>query len=383
MRSIFIEVQDQGVGIPENKRNSLFVRFEDHLNQRYFSRQSTGIGLSLVKELIDLHKGSIMVNSKPGKGSCFIVNLLKGKDHFEDSTEFLLEDIPGVISVEEVEMDENYLESIDANTERDQQVMLVVEDNLELRTFLRQLFSNEYVIYTAGNGMEGLSKASTISPDVIISDVMMPEMDGVDMVIALRKDISTSHIPIILLTAKTDIDSRLHGLEIGADDYITKPFSASYLKARIANLLQRRKDMQELFTSRLLEEVKPEKQEVEEHLLMTTQDQIFLEKLKGLIDKNMDNSDLLIDDLVKEMAVSRTIFFKKLKALTGLGPNEFVKEMRIKRAAQLLGNRDYNITQISYAVGINGSRYFSKCFKAKYGVTPSEYRENLFRDASL
>lgn len=141
--------------------------------------------------------------------------------------------------------------------------------------------------------------------------------------------------------------------------------------------------MQELFTSRLLEEVKPEKQEVEEHLLMTTQDQIFLEKLKGLIDKNMDNSDLLIDDLVKEMAVSRTIFFKKLKALTGLGPNEFVKEMRIKRAAQLLGNRDYNITQISYAVGINGSRYFSKCFKAKYGVTPSEYRENLFRDASL
>ena len=288
-----------------------------------------------------------------------------------------------MISVEEVEMDENYLESIDANTERDQQVMLVVEDNLELRTFLRQLFSNEYVIYTAGNGMEGLNKASTISPDVIISDVMMPEMDGVDMVIALRKDVSTSHIPIILLTAKTDIDSRLHGLEIGADDYITKPFSASYLKARIANLLQRRKDMQELFTSRLLEEVKPEKQEVEEHLLMTTQDQIFLEKLKGLIDKNMDNSDLLIDDLVKEMAVSRTIFFKKLKALTGLGPNEFVKEMRIKRAAQLLGNRDYNITQISYAVGINGSRYFSKCFKAKYGVTPSEYRENLFRDASL
>lgn len=383
VRSIFIEVQDQGVGIPENKRNSLFVRFEDHLNQRYFSRQSTGIGLSLVKELIDLHKGSIMVNSKPGKGSCFIVNLLKGKDHFEDSTEFLLEDIPGVISVEEVEMDENYLESIDANTERDQQVMLVVEDNLELRTFLRQLFSNEYVIYTAGNGMEGLNKASTISPDVIISDVMMPEMDGVDMVIALRKDVSTSHIPIILLTAKTDIDSRLHGLEIGADDYITKPFSASYLKARIANLLQRRKDMQELFTSRLLEEVKPEKQEVEKHLLMTTQDQIFLEKLKGLIDKNMDNSDLLIDDLVKEMAVSRTIFFKKLKALTGLGPNEFVKEMRIKRAAQLLGNRDYNITQISYAVGINGSRYFSKCFKAKYGVTPSEYRENLFRDASL
>ena len=175
----------------------------------------------------------------------------------------------------------------------------------------------------------------------------------------------------------------MHGLEIGAADYITKPFSASYLKARIANLLQRRKDMQELFTSRLLEEVKPEKQEVEEHLLMTTQDQIFLEKVKGLIDKNMDNSDLLIDDLVKEMAVSRTIFFKKLKALRGLGPNEFVKEMRIKRAAQLLGNRDYNITQISYAVGINGSRYFSKCFKAKYGVTPSEYRENLFRDASL
>ena len=378
LHEVFIEVQDQGVGIAESKRGSLFVRFEDHLNQKYFSQQSSGIGLSLVKELVDLHKGSITVDSVPGKGSRFVVNLLKGKEHFDDSTEFLLEDMPEVIPAEVAEADGSTLEEAGANSERSGQVMLLVEDNLELRTFLRQLFADAYMVYVAGNGREGLNKASNISPDIIISDVMMPEMDGVDMVTALRKDVATSHIPVVLLTAKTDIDSRLHGLEIGADDYITKPFSASYLKARIANLLQRRRDMQELFTSRLLEETKSGKQQAEKTLQMTVQDQLFIEKLKDLIDRNMDNSDLLIDDLVKDMAVSRTIFFKKLKALTGFGPNEFVKEMRIRRAAQLMENRDYNITQISYMVGINGSRYFSKCFKAKYGMTPSEYREKLF-----
>lgn len=378
-KKVIIEVQDQGIGIPENKRSSLFIRFEDHLNQKYFSQQSSGIGLSLVKELVELHKGTIMVDSAPGKGSRFIVDLLKGKEHFDASTEFLLEDISETVTAELPETDENLLDITFEDSNRGKAVMLLVEDNLELRTFLNQLFSDEFMVYMADNGVEGLSKASNVNPDIIISDVMMPEMDGVDMVIALRKEVSTSHIPIVLLTAKTDLDSRLHGLEIGADDYITKPFSASYLKARIANLLQRRKDMQALFTSRLLEEVKPEKQEMEKCLQMTAQDETFLEKLKDLIDRNMDNSDLLIDDLAREMAVSRTVFFNKLKALTGLGPNEFVKEMRIRKAAQLMENRDYNITQISYMVGINGSRYFSKCFKAKYGVTPSEYRENLFR----
>lgn len=375
VQNAFIEVQDEGIGIPENKRSSLFIRFEDHLNQKYFSQQSSGIGLSLVKELVELHKGSIIVDSIPNKGSRFIVGLLKGKEHYDSSTEFVLEDIPDIASNE---VGEDFSDEIGESLQKEKAVMLLVEDNLELRTFLNQLFSDEFMVYMAGNGMEGLSKASKVNPDIIISDVMMPIMDGIDMVIALRKDVSTSHIPIVLLTAKTDIDSRLHGLEIGADDYITKPFSASYLKARIANLLQRRKDMQELFTSHLLEKVKSEKQEVEKSLQMTVQDQIFLEKLKELIERNMDNSDLLIDDLAKEMAVSRTVFFNKLKALTGLGPNEFVKEMRIRQAAQLMENRDYNITQISYMVGINGSRYFSKCFKAKYGVTPSEYRENLF-----
>nr|WP_320059115.1 two-component regulator propeller domain-containing protein [uncultured Bacteroides sp.] len=378
IKKVSIEVQDQGIGIPENKRNSLFVRFEDHLNQKYFSRQSSGIGLSLVKELVDLHKGTIIVDSTPSKGSRFVVELLKGREHFDDSTEFILDDIPVQTIVGP--LDEDIIqEELDINPEKCKQVMLLVEDNQELRNFLRHLFLDEYIIYAAANGFEGLSKALDILPDIIISDVMMPEMDGLEMVKALRKDVSTSHIPIVLLTAKTDIESRLQGLEIGADDYIMKPFSASYLKARIINLLQRRKDMQEFFTTNLIEEKQREKN-LEKQVQMTTQDRNFLEKLKALIEKNLDNSELHIDDFVKEMAVSRTIFFKKLKALTGLGPNEFLKEMRIRKAAQLMENKDYNITQIAYMVGINGSRYFSRCFKAKYGVTPSEYRTNLTRE---
>ena len=251
--------------------------------------------------------------------------------------------------------------------------------NLFLRLFLRSIFASEYRIVEAVDGMQGWSKALKFLPDIIISDVMMPGKDGITMTRELRADMTTSHIPIVLLTAKTSIESKLEGLEYGADDYITKPFSATYLKARVKNLLTQRRKLQGIYRDNLMTgnaTVDLTEETVEEQgPEMSPNDRKFMDKLVELMEKNMDNGELVVDDLVQELAVSRSVFFKKLKTLTGLAPIEFIKEMRIKRAVQFIETGEYSMTQISYMVGINDPRYFSKCFKQKMGMTPTEYRD--------
>ena len=388
-KSVSVSVEDQGIGIADNKKKSLFVRFENLVDRNLFNQSSTGIGLSLVKELVEMHKATITVDSKLGEGSCFKVDFLKGKEHYDESVEFLQDDATvgmGVIeqvtdilseipdSSEEENIEEESEESMDAKG-----TMLLVEDNSELRLFLRSIFASEYRIVEAVDGMQGWSKALKFLPDIIISDVMMPGKDGITMTRELRADMTTSHIPIVLLTAKTSIESKLEGLEYGADDYITKPFSATYLKARVKNLLTQRRKLQGIYRDNLMtgnatadsteetvEEQGPE---------MSPNDRKFMDKLVELMEKNMDNGELVVDDLVQELAVSRSVFFKKLKTLTGLAPIEFIKEMRIKRAVQFIETGEYSMTQISYMVGINDPRYFSKCFKQKMGMTPTEYRD--------
>lgn len=376
--SVAIGVQDQGIGIPENKRASLFVRFENLLEKGLFNQESTGIGLSLVKELAEMHKATIDVQSKPGEGSCFTVNFLKGKEHYDSSAEFILGD--SNLSDWMITKDTTVVENQGVEEKVTPHLtMLLVEDNLELRFFIKSLFISEYKIYEAANGMEGYNKAIKFIPDVIISDVMMPEMDGIEMTKEIRNNLSTSHIPIILLTAKTTIESRLEGLEKGADDYLTKPFSASYLKARVDNLLSQRDKLREIYTASLMnsDPTEEERQDTALETEMSGTDKKFMDKLMELMMANMDNGNLVVDDLVRELAVSRSVFFKKLKFITGLAPIEFIKEIRIKRAAQLIESGDYNMTQISYMVGINDPRYFSKCFKKKYGKTPTEYKDGL------
>lgn len=255
---------------------------------------------------------------------------------------------------------------------------MLVEDNTELRTFLRSIFASEFRVVEAANGAEGLEKALSLVPDIIISDVMMPEKDGLQMMRELHDNMTTSHIPMVLLTAKTAIESMLEGLEYGADDYITKPFSATYLKARVRNILERRKKFQEMYREMLMNmATSPDEPTAEESKApeMSPNDRKFMDKLMALMEKNLDNGDLIVDDLVKDMAVSRSVFFKKLKSLTGLAPVEFIKEMRINRAVQLIETGEYSMTQIAYMVGINDPRYFSKCFKQKMGMTPTEYRD--------
>ena len=396
--TVSVGVQDQGIGIAENKKKSLFVRFENLVDKNLFNQASTGIGLSLVKELVEMHKAVISVDSKLGEGSCFKVDFLKGKEHYDDTVEFILEDsatsssmtIPAPVmdataSVIPIVNPDEDIQDEESEEASNKEVMLLVEDNQELRVFLRTIFSSTYRVVEAADGMEGWSKALKFVPDIIISDVMMPEKDGIEMTKELRADMTTSHIPIVLLTAKTSIESKLEGLEYGADDYITKPFSATYLKARVENLLSQRRKLQSLYRDNLMNNTyvsslsTSEEAATEEEKLpdMSPNDRKFMDKLVELMEANMDNGDLVVDDLVREVAVSRSVFFKKLKTLTGLAPIEFIKEMRINRAAQLIETGEFNMTQISYMVGINDPRYFSKCFKSKLGMTPTEYRDNL------
>ena len=387
--TVSVGVEDQGIGIADNKKKSLFVRFENLVDRNLFNQSSTGIGLSLVKELVEMHKAVITVDSKLGEGSCFKVDFLKGKEHYDETVEFLQDDttvgmgvaeqVTDVLSEGSNESKEETLPD-EAGEDTDAKgTMLLVEDNSELRLFLRSIFASEYRIVEAVDGMQGWSKALKFLPDIIISDVMMPEKDGIAMTRELRADMTTSHIPIVLLTAKTSIESKLEGLEYGADDYITKPFSATYLKARVKNLLTQRQKLQGIYRNNLMTgtlATTSEEETVEEKgPEMSPNDRKFMDKLVDLMEKNMDNGELVVDDLVQELAVSRSVFFKKLKTLTGLAPIEFIKEMRIKRAVQLIETGEYSMTQIAYMVGINDPRYFSKCFKQKMGMTPTEYRD--------
>ena len=419
---VSIGVQDQGIGIAENKKKSLFVRFENLVDKNLFNQASTGIGLSLVKELVEMHQATISVDSRLGEGSCFKVDFLKGKEHYDKEVEFILEDTDApmemgqvvdlanssiqserlVADAEEVGTASSVVEEQETEEGNAKELMLLVEDNQELRVFLRSIFASNYRVVEAADGMEGWSKALKYVPDIIISDVMMPEKNGIEMTRELRADMTTSHIPIILLTAKTTIESKLEGLEYGADDYITKPFSATYLQARVENLLSQRKKLQSFYRENLLNITvadsngslsgvsttsetavggisEAQKNDVDGQVpevpVMSPNDRKFMDKLVELMEKNMDNGELVVDDLVSELAVSRSVFFKKLKTLTGLAPIEFIKEMRMKRAVQLIETGEFNMTQISYMVGINDPRYFSKCFKAQVGMTPTEYRD--------
>ena len=256
---VSIGVQDQGIGIAENKKKSLFVRFENLVDKNLFNQASTGIGLSLVKELVEMHQATISVDSRLGEGSCFKVDFLKGKEHYDKEVEFILEDTDApmemgqvvdlanssiqserlVADAEEVGTASSVVEEQETEEGNAKELMLLVEDNQELRVFLRSIFASNYRVVEAADGMEGWSKALKYVPDIIISDVMMPEKNGIEMTRELRADMTTSHIPIILLTAKTTIESKLEGLEYGADDYITKPFNILEVKARIKAILRR------------------------------------------------------------------------------------------------------------------------------------------------
>jgi len=355
---IEISVKDTGKGISETNIDKIFTRFFriDSKNES----SGTGIGLALVKELVKLHRGSITVISKPGKGSKFTLHL-----PFETEVQEEIINTTGEFVQNKSQKTDNSILTDDLPEELNAQIMLIVEDNPDVRYFIRSHFDSVYKIYEAKNGQEGWNLAIKIIPDVIISDILMPDVDGYEFCKRIRKDERTSHIPVLLLTALHSKDHEIEGLSCGADDYITKPFDISILQTKIENMLQARRSLKEKYTREII--LKPS------DIIISSPDERFLRKAIEVVEKNISNSDLDIEHYATEVGVSRMQLYRKFNALTNMTVKEFIRSIRLKRAAQLLLEKKMSITEIAYAVGFRDLSHFRKCFHSEYGMSASEY----------
>jgi signal transduction histidine kinase/DNA-binding response OmpR family regulator len=370
---LILSVQDEGIGIPPEKRSVLFERFSSNNELNSLNATGTGIGMNLTKELVDLHNGHIEVESEVGKGTTITVLLHTGKEHFGPDVDFIADDHS--IGQTGVTAFEHKMETLEQEVTDNTRTVLVVDDNQDMRQFLTGILSKDYHVETAEDGEKAKQVIRTKQVDLIITDLMMPKVDGLELIQYIKDNPDLDYIPVILLTAKTAIESRLQALQKGADDYVTKPFEPEYLRARVHNIITQRKQLELSYRQRLL---RLETQKSDKDIPGDT----FLAKLLDVMNKEMDNNTLTVDGLVEEMGMGRTVFFNKLKTMTGMSPVEFMREMRIKKAAQLLEDNKYNVTEVTYMVGMNDSRYFSKCFKNTYGVTPSEYRNACKKKAN-
>ncbi|TMU54953.1 tetratricopeptide repeat protein [Flagellimonas algicola] len=355
-----IVVSDTGKGIPEDKLPFIFDRFYQVQQEATREHEGSGIGLSLSKELVALMDGTITASSEINKGTTFTVALPIQKIKTGTLT-----------SVPDSKTKQNdILAKKPFILERTKAVglpnLLLVEDNPDMSYFIKEHLQELYHVVEAKNGKLGLKAAKQNPPDLIITDVMMPEMDGVEFCQAVKSNFDTSHVPVIMLTAKAGIENKIEGLEMGADDYLTKPFESKELLARIKNLIEQRRKLRERFTQR---ETAIDPKEI----AVTPIDRKFLEGLLELLEREFSDSNFGVREMQSELALSKTQLHRKLKALTGESPGEVIRNFRLKRAAQLLSRNADTVTQIAYAVGFNNLSYFAKCFKELYGVTPSAY----------
>ena len=367
---IAIEVTDNGPGIHPDLHEQVFQRFyEKSPGQTLNQIRGTGIGLALSRQLVELHRGKIELLSSPGNGSSFRVHLptgnegqikLKSSPTSKESSLPPIKPAPG---------EENKIaEGQPLPTITSAASILIVEDNPEVQAYIRSIFAEEYTILTAANGKQGFAIAEKEQPDLILSDVMMPLMDGYELCHTLKTTFSTSHIPVILLTARTTMDDRLEGLETGADDYLSKPFHPNELRLKVRNRLALRQRMREQFGQQRT--FNPKEASV------TSADEEFLQRLIELVEENIENPSFNIEQFAQELAVSRALLFTKIKALTNHTPKNFLKSFRLKRAAQLLKTRKLNVSEVAYRVGFNAPKYFSKVFQKEFGCTPSEFAAN-------
>lgn len=358
--AVYLIVKDTGIGMSEGNLRQIFNRFYQIKNAETDGKSGFGLGLSIAKEIIDLHKGSIEVKSEKGKGSIFEVKLLKLNTHFYEN------EIEKTTVVPKQELDTiKHLKKKAVKNEVKKETILIVEDNTAIQESLKEILSNEYVILQAFNGEEGLKTASEKFPDLIISDVMMPVMDGIEFVKKLKLNTFTSHIPIIILTARTTIQNTMEGFETGADDYVAKPYDEELLKARISNLLNNRKLIREKFISDNLLNPK--------ELAISSPDQLFLQRLYESLEPKLESTDLKAEVIAKEIGMSHSVMYKKIKALTGLSYVEFIRDYRLSIAKQLIEDLGYSVSDTCYKVGYSDRKYFSKLFKEKFKKNPSEF----------
>ncbi|GAB3647062.1 two-component regulator propeller domain-containing protein [Echinicola sediminis] len=375
---VVITVEDNGKGIPLEHQDRIFERFFQIEDAQENFTAGTGIGLALSKNIVDFHHGKISMSSIPKQQTCFTVFLRTGTAHFaaHEMKRMPTESSPKKLSIEQElnAIDLHMLSSMKLSEDAgpidsglQNQKLLLVEDNEELLSLMKGVLQSHFTIITAPNGEEGIKMAQQGSPDIIISDVMMPKMDGVEMCGLLKKDLATSHIPVILLTARSAYDYQKEGYASGADDYLSKPFPLDLLITKVRNLLFTREKLKQAFRQ------KPDL--APSDITVSPADADLMEKAIQVVEKHMDDTDFDISGFVKEMGMSRTLLFAKLKAITDHTPNEFIQTIRLKRAAQLLVKSEQKIAEISYMVGFNNPKYFSKCFQKQFGCSPSKYKE--------
>lgn len=378
-KTILIKVSDSGVGIAEEHIDKIFDRFFEvpiHNSPERNYNQGTGIGLSIASNIVKLHHGKIGVENNKTKGAVFSVELLLGKEHLSEDeiskSYKKTDDVTQYISQLETPINPLVEEITDLKKTEKTYTLLLVEDNISLRSFMKELLKEEYNILEAENGKVALKLANKHLPDLIVSDVIMPEMVGTELCSKIKENIKTSHIPVILLTSRTSLVYKFEGLESGADDYISKPFNLKEFKLRISNLLELNRRLKDKFTN--------EDSHIPSDLAVTSIDEELLKKAFEVVEKNISNEDFDVTSFCSELNVSRSMLFTKIKAWTNSTPNEFIREIRLKKAAQLLEQNKINVSQVSYKVGFKRPKYFSKCFQKKYGMTPTEYIDKFSED---
>ena len=355
---LYFEIKNTGRGISKEELRHIFQRFYQTSEQN----QGTGIGLALVKELVEFHKGSIEVKSMPNQWTIFNLTIPIDKNSYKEE-EIVNHQIqePNSTEITDEHFEDDGKEINDVN----QPMLLIVEDNEDVRHILKDTFKDTYHIITASDGEEGVSLALKHIPDIIISDIVMPIKDGAELTKELKNSELTSHIPIILLTAKAGDENKLIGVETGADDYITKPFSSKILIAKVAKLIELRQNLQKRYSQEVI--LRPK------DIAVTDLDEQFMEKVQFVLDEKLVEPSFSVEDFSNTVGMSRMQLHRKLKALIGLSASEFIRSQRLKLAAKLLKTSYINISQVGYSVGFNDHSYFAKCFKETYNCTPSEY----------
>lgn len=364
-----LEIKDNGIGIPAKEQRKLFKMHFRGTNAINSKTTGSGIGLMLVRKLVNLHNGKIHIESTEHQGTTIRITLPKDKEQFKHFTLAIKEKK----SAYELDVPITPSERTDSFLTEDKdklQRILIVEDNDELRNYLLQSFSPNYNVQVCGNGKEALAIVKQFWPELILSDIMMPEMRGDELCTAIKSDIETSHIPILLLTALGDEKNILEGLQIGADEYIVKPFSINILKASIANLLANRALLRKKYADL---EINAAEEEPPTATCSNSLDWIFMSNVKKNIEDNIDNPDFTVDTLCSLLNMSRTSFYNKLKALTAQAPADFVRNIRLKHAANLLKEGKYSITEVAERTGFCDGKYFREVFKKYFNVSPSQY----------
>lgn len=355
-----VSITDTGPGIPGADIRNIFNRFYQSENNQLSQQEGSGIGLALSKELVELHQGRIEATSQVDEGTKIVfdipVDLPAGS---EQHTNEVIKPLKALEINQEVDIREG-----DPVVHRDRPVVLVIEDHPEVQTYIQDVLNAEYVMLSAYDGEEGISKAVEKIPDLIISDVMMPKKDGYEVCRALKQDERTSHIPIILLTAKSDTEDKIEGLQQKADDYVTKPFVPRELLARVANMIESR--------NRIREKYKKEGVLKPKDIAVNSVDEKFLNRLIEVVEQNINNEKFGVEQLGNELNMSRSQLHRKLTALLGQGPNQFIRTFRLQRAHDLLRQNSATTAEIAYQVGFSSPSYFTKCFHEQYGYTPSE-----------